>query len=293
MMLPDAASHQGGKRGRPQRPHVLSERGTDGEPKLKEPKNKPRPAKQSPADPLYLRVARTLRDEIVSGTYPVGSHLPPEDKLSERFSVSRFTVRDALRRLREENLVASRKGSGTVVVSPSSSDSRTVHAVSVDDLLAYASEMRRTIETIGLESVGGELASQLGIAAGDRWLAVRGIGWTMGDDLPNCWAEYYINREFAAIGRVLRGHSGAIFPLIEDMFGQRIVEVNQQITAALVPRNLTKVLQVKVHSVALIVRRTYRTAQGKIAQVTLVTHPASRFSHAMTMRRTKNAKVGM
>jgi len=212
--------------------------------------------------------------------------------LSERFSVSRYTVRDALRRLREENLVSSRKGSGTVVVPPSSADSRTVHAMSVDDLLTYASEMRRNIETIGLEVVDGKLASSLGIASGEQWLAVRGIGWMMGDDLPNCWAEYYINREFAAIGRVLLNHTGAIFPLIEDMFGQRIVEVNQHISAAVMSPTLTKVLKVKARSVSLVVRRTYRTAHGKIAQVTVVTHPASRFSHSMTMRRLKASKVG-
>jgi GntR family transcriptional regulator len=167
-----------------------------------------------------------------------------------------------------------------------------VHAVSVDDLLAYASEMRRNIETIGLEVVDGKLASRLGIASGEQWLAVRGVGWTIGDDLPNCWAEYYINREFAAIGRVLRSHIGAIFPLIEDMFGQRIVEVNQQISAAAMPPTLAKVLKVKAHSVSLVVRRTYRTAHGKIAQVTVVTHPASRFSHSMTMRRMKAPKMG-
>ena len=33
--------------------------------------------------------------------------------------------------------------------------------------------------------------------------------------------------------------------------------------------------------------RTYRLADGKIAQVAVNTHPASRFRHSMTMRRTK------
>ena len=69
-------------------------------------------------DPLYLQVVRALKDEIVSGVYPVGSQLPTEEELCERFSVSRYTVREALRRLREDNLVASRQGAGTIVVPP-------------------------------------------------------------------------------------------------------------------------------------------------------------------------------
>ena len=40
-------------------------------------------------DPLYLQLVRALKDEIVSGVYSVGSQLPTEEELCERFSVSR------------------------------------------------------------------------------------------------------------------------------------------------------------------------------------------------------------
>ena len=70
----------------------------------------------TPADHRYLQVARTLRKEIVDGVYPVGSQLPTEQQLCERFEVSRYTVREALRRLRDDNLVASRPRAGTLVV---------------------------------------------------------------------------------------------------------------------------------------------------------------------------------
>jgi len=63
--------------------------------------------------PLYIQLARTLKEEIVSGVHPIGARLPNEESLGERFSVSRFTVRQALRLLREEGLVQSRQGAGT------------------------------------------------------------------------------------------------------------------------------------------------------------------------------------
>ena len=44
-------------------------------------------------DHRYLQVARTLRKEIVDGVYPVGSQLPTEHELCERFAVSRYTIR--------------------------------------------------------------------------------------------------------------------------------------------------------------------------------------------------------
>jgi GntR family transcriptional regulator len=105
--------------------------------------------------------------------------------------------------------------------------------------------------------------------------------------MPVCWTEVYINREFAAIGRLLQRHRGPIFHLIEDLFGQSIVEVHQEIAAALISPELAGGLKVKAGTTALEVQRTYKLAAGKIAQVAINTHPASRFRHAMTMRRVK------
>src|ERR1700752_354811 len=105
-------------------------------------------AKGAAADPLYLQVSRALKEEIVGGVYPVGSQLPTEDALCERFSVSRYTVREALRRLREDNLVSSRQGAGTTVVPPRPSDSYVHEVMSINDLVAFATDVRFAIDTI-------------------------------------------------------------------------------------------------------------------------------------------------
>ena len=65
--------------------------------------------------PRYLRISEELLSDIGAGKFPVGSMLPTELELCERFEVSRFTVREALRRLQEMGLLHRRRGSGTVV----------------------------------------------------------------------------------------------------------------------------------------------------------------------------------
>lgn len=236
---------------------------------------------------LYLQILRSLKDEIVRGVYPVGSQLPTEEELCARFSVSRYTVREALRRLRDDRLVASRRGAGTTVVPPSSSDSYVHEVTSFDDLITFATGVRFQIDTMEIINADAKLASRIGGAAGDRWLAVRGFRYTEKSDLPVCWTEVYIAAEFAAIGRLLQRSKGPIFHLIEDMFGQPIVEVHQKIAAGTVPPSLAAGLKAKSGAMALLVQRTYRLASGRIAQVAVNTHPASRFRHAMTMRRVK------
>ena len=45
---------------------------------------------------LFEDVADTIRRLILDGTYPPGTRLPGERELSERFEVSRVTIREAL-----------------------------------------------------------------------------------------------------------------------------------------------------------------------------------------------------
>jgi GntR family transcriptional regulator len=239
------------------------------------------------ADHRYLQVAQTLRREIVDGVYPVGSQLPTEQQLCERFSVSRYTVREALRRLRDDNLVASRPRAGTLVVPRPSSDSYAQDVVSINDLLAFATGARFVIESTGMVTLDDELAARTGLTSGQEWLAVQGFRHTEGSEFPICRTEYYINRGFAAVGRLLQRHSGPIFPLIEDLFGLSIVEVRQEIAAVLIPAELAGELAVRAGTPALEVHRRYTTSDGDVAQVTINTHPASRFRHSMTLRRVR------
>jgi GntR family transcriptional regulator len=240
-------------------------------------------------DHRYLQVARTLRKEIVDGVYPVGSQLPTEHELCERFAVSRYTIREALRRLREDNLVSSRPRTGTLVVPRPSSDSYVQHVMSINDLVAFAAGARFAIESVSMVAIDDELAARTGLTSGEQWLTVLGFRQADAESSESalCRTEYYINRAFAAVGRLLQRHEGAVFPLIEDLFGLSIVEVHQEIAAVLVPPALADGLDVEPGTPALQVRRTYTTSDGQVAQVTINTHPASRFRHSMTMRRMK------
>ena len=133
----------------------------------------------TPADHRYLQVARTLRKEIVDGVYPVGSQLPTEQQLCERFEVSRYTVREALRRLRDDNLVASRPRAGTLVVPRPEANSYAQDVMSINDLLAFASGAQLAIESNAMVVIDERLAERTGLSVGTEWLAVRGLprGW--------------------------------------------------------------------------------------------------------------------
>src|SRR5262252_8430391 len=71
----------------------------------------PKPTEVTAIDAVF----ETLLKDIVGGTYPSGTRLPAERELARQLGASRPTLREALRRLGEWNLVEPRRGSGVVV----------------------------------------------------------------------------------------------------------------------------------------------------------------------------------
>lgn len=234
---------------------------------------------------LYTRVARELKSEITDGTFPVGTILPTEAELRERFKVSRHTVREALRCLRDQNLVQSRQGSGTMVVPPKGRDVLSLTVSSIDDMTNFVPGLRLRVISSQVRKVGAEQAARIGVEPDSSWLVVTGLGEAQGTDNPLCWCEHYIPRKYAAIGRLLPRYTGAVFALIEDMFDEEVTEVDLDISAGSMPGELAGLLKVEEDSPAVFMRRAFNTAGGGVAQITVHVHPANRLHYRTKMTR--------
>lgn len=235
--------------------------------------------------PRYMRIVRELEREIAQNRYKVGDRLPGEHELCQRFDVSRFTVRQALRYLRDAGLVAARQGVGTVVAA-GRVDRPFVHAVeSLEGLTQYAETTRFRVGEFRLVVAGAQLARLLRCSRGQAWLRAEGYRYSPGDPAPLCWTEVYVNAEFDRIREQGGSESGMIFAFIQEQYGEQIVEVEQRLHAVLVPEAIAEGLQVDPGSPALQVERTYRSARGKTLEVAISVHPADRFNYTMLLRR--------
>ena len=113
------------------------------------------------AKTLSAQVAEQVVSLITSGTWPVGTRIPPENTLVGNLGVSRNTVREALRSLVHSGMLEARPGDGTYVRTPSELEAplvrrarraRLEEAVEVRALLeqqaARLAAMRRTAADI-------------------------------------------------------------------------------------------------------------------------------------------------
>ena len=67
------------------------------------------------AIPSYVPIYNRLYADIVSGAYPVGTQLPGEAALAEKYGVSRNTLRQALTILNEDRMIQKKQGKGTFI----------------------------------------------------------------------------------------------------------------------------------------------------------------------------------
>lgn len=66
-------------------------------------------------EPLYIQLKKALQSAISNGLFQQGERIPTEPELSERYNVSRITVRKAVEELTREGYLTKRQGKGTFV----------------------------------------------------------------------------------------------------------------------------------------------------------------------------------
>ena len=236
------------------------------------------------SQPQYALVAQALMKDITEGVYPVGGLLPTEFDLCTQFSVSRHTVREAMRRLQERGLVTRRPGVGTSVKA-NNVDSRYVQSTaSISDLKQYV-EDTQLVTTEAHDVITDEaLAERLKCRVGQRWLCVSGHRYADKQKLPMSIIQIYVNPAYAGIRKLIGTLKVPVHELIEKQYGITLVEVRQEIRAAIVGEADAKQLNVKPGSAGLLITRQYLAANDHLIEIAVNLHPADRFSYSSTLR---------
>ena len=242
--------------------------------------------------PRYFRIANDLIAAIAAGRYRVGSLLPTEHELCERYQSSRFTIREALRMLAEAGMVSRRPRAGTVVVSSTQRDPYLQALDSIDDLLQYASGTRLRLLDRGWVAHEPGQTGPPPIPAGEAWVFARMIRHLPGNPRPVCLTRVYLSPAFASLSRQIASQAVPLYRQIESKFGVRVARVEQQISACALSRPDAEPLLARAGSPALRIIRAYHGDDGRLLEVSDSLHPADRFGYAMTIRRAGPGDLG-
>jgi GntR family transcriptional regulator len=240
----------------------------------------------------YAELARALVKEIVGGGYVVGSLLPTEHELAERHGVSRHTVRASLRLLQDLGYVSRKKAVGTIVESASPNASFTQSFGTVEDLVRVAATEVRSIEDVRPTTLDRNTARRLEAPVGSEWILMSVTRVDVRKSrAPVAWAEIYIDAAFADITDDIRKHPEVLIgSLIEREFGLAIAEIRQVVSGMLIEGPLAKVLGVEPGSAGLRLVRQYKSAGGRILEITDTCYPADRVSVSFQLKRSKPSR---
>lgn len=232
----------------------------------------------------YSLLAESVIEDIGAGRYPVGSMLPTEAELCEQFGVSRHTVREALRKLREMGMVSRHQGIGTRVKAKRGS-SRYVQSIdSISDLFTYIKDTRLAVLSRREIAAGPVHQALLRCAPGQRWGMIEVIRFPRAASVPMVASEIYIPQAYAAIASEMQNLRVPIYTLIEKRYGETIAEVQQQVSACAIPAKKARVLKASPGSPGLLITRHYLGEDDKMLMVSTSLYPAGRFSYSMSLR---------
>ena len=124
--------------------------------------------------PLYRQLLDRLRAPIDSGALGVGSALPREAVLAERFGVSLITVRQALRELEIEGLIKKQTAKPAVVAAPTLARRKPLVFQSLAAIAASSADRRLVIRSYRKEQ-SAQACEAFGLAPGTACHCLRAV----------------------------------------------------------------------------------------------------------------------
>ena len=213
--------------------------------------------------PRYYQIKHEIKNWIVDGEFGPGDKIPSENKLAERFGVSRLTIRQSISQLIQEGFLISRKGEGTFVTA----DKELINSFSLeftgfmDDLFYQTSKSKTKSADMKEIEAPKRIKERLELKEDERVIKVRRVRFMNGK--PFALTTNYLTLE---IGRKIIKKDLLVKPLLQILeldLGVNFTEAFQTIEASFADQDLAEMLEVPFGSPILLVERIMYTARRK------------------------------
>jgi GntR family transcriptional regulator len=209
------------------------------------------------ATPLYAVVESQIAADISGGQFPVGSQLPTEEQLIQRYAVSRTTVRKAIQNLMARGLIEIRRGTGTFVTQPKITQDLTELTGFVEDMDALGHCASARLVDRRVIAADTTVAQHLRIAVGTKVMRIQRV--RIANKIGISFDETYLPLH---IGEKIVKHDlelNPIFALLEERYSIPLVEADYNLEAVSATCDVASALSVEVGSPIFLIERTSYT----------------------------------
>jgi GntR family transcriptional regulator len=207
--------------------------------------------------PIYHQLKESIYKLIADGYLKVGQRMPSIRRLSQDLGIAPMTVREAIRALVEENVLAVHQGKGTYVLAPKLRENAAT-------LVSFTSEMKRQ----GIQpssSLLGSKETRLSEEMAEVFGQVEGMPvyhlerLRLADGHPMAMQHSYIPTEVCP-GLLQKDLSGSLVSILGDDYGLDFDHATQSLTAEVASTALAKQLDLMPGDAILCLERTSYTS---------------------------------
>jgi GntR family transcriptional regulator len=220
-------------------------------------------------------IRRDLRGE--------GERIASEHELCARFEVSRPTIRQALDVLVQEGRLYRHAGRGTFSTPAAGGDRRLRVIGSIDDMMALGEETWFKLLSREEVTAPPNIAQALRLSPGS--LAYRLVGVRHADSGPFQHVTAWLPRAVGAAVSEDDLSKTSLIAAVERHLGRPVASMDQVVEAALAPRSVAELLQIRTRSPLLRFERTYLDGRGEHVEHAITYQTSRRYPYRVVLAR--------
>lgn len=227
-------------------------------------------------------MADQLREEVLRGDYSDPGDFPTESVLCKKYEVSRYTVREALRKLTSEGLISRRRGSGTIV-QPATARAGALHQPlsNVGEIIQYARDTSISFERMEPQAIPTKIAEQIGTQHKRKWFVFHGKRRKAGRKRPIAVTVAWVSPDLADAVKKIDVSGATLFGQIEEYAKVTVSRVTQDIQAISASKHFAKDLGLDEGDPILRILRCYFDQNDRMFEISASYHPGDRFAYSM------------
>lgn len=216
--------------------------------------------------PIYIQIKDILIEKINSGELESGSQLPSERDLSETYSISRMTARNALTQLVDSGYAYRVKGKGTFVSIPNYARDFVKLTGFSHMLKSKGIKPRSKVITLGIIEANKKIASLLDTTIGTKVYEIVRVRY--GDNIPLALEYSYLPINLFENLLQYDFENTSLYEVIENVYNYKFKYSKQWIKITTLYKNEAKILDVDEHTPAFLLESISYDTNDKIVEVT-------------------------
>lgn len=219
------------------------------------------------SEPIYVKIEKYLKELIDSGQIKQGELLPSENKLCEKFNVTRMTVRSAFNNLVKEGYITRKRGIGSIVLVNRISDNIGTIGSYTKDMVSKGYNITTKLISLTLIQADNLIKDKLNLELGENVWEVKRVRYAEG-----CPVSYMITyMPVKMFPNLNSSDCSSLYKYIEEK-GYKIFTAQRTVEAMISTEELMELLKLDCESPILHIEQVGILEDGEVFEYSHTYH---------------------